>query len=60
VRLTYAGPLGQTGQQAEAFTDPSGRFSTTIVCYDRQNLPGPHTIRAVAGSYSASATFTAT
>jgi DNA-directed RNA polymerase specialized sigma24 family protein len=60
VRLTYAGPLGQTGQQAEAFTDPNGRFSTTIVCYDRQNLPGPHTIRAAAGSYSASATFTAT
>jgi hypothetical protein len=60
VYLTYNGPLGPTGQQARAVVDADGRFTTTIVCHDGRQIPGPHTIQAVSGSYSASATFTAT
>ncbi|HEU0130167.1 MAG TPA: hypothetical protein VFQ85_04155 [Mycobacteriales bacterium] len=60
VHLTYDGPLGPTGQEADVSVRDDGTFVATIVCYDRQNIPGPHTVRARTGSFSSQATFTAT
>jgi hypothetical protein len=60
VHLTYEGTLGPTGQAADVVADARGRFSTTIVCLDPQNIPGPHVIRATNGLQSAQATYTAT
>ncbi len=46
VTITYLDALRRpTGQRAEAIPDTRGRFTTSIVCYDRQNIPGPHYVR---------------
>lgn len=45
VDIRYLNALGgSTGQSAVAFPDNDGNFSVSLVCFDSQRLPGPHTV----------------
>jgi DNA-directed RNA polymerase specialized sigma24 family protein len=47
VTIVYLDALHRpTGQSANATPDASGAFTTSIVCYDPQNIPGPHYVSA--------------
>lgn len=58
VAIDYLDSLGEpTGSRATAVADGQGRFRTELAAQDPSNVPGPHTVVAVAGDDRAEATY---
>ena len=61
VQLQYLDQFGrQLGAAVTASTTANGSFTATIRATDQTGLPGPHRVRAISGTTTATATYNAT